>query len=98
VPKMLVRKAEDVPAAQKTTKAVLQQQQMYDGFIAEAKGQVGELTLGPDEAIRSVKVRVRRAGTRKGANLDIWDADGKVYFKSTEPAPNAKRGRPRKTI
>jgi len=94
VPKMMVRKAEDVPAPDKTTKAVREQQQLYEGFIAQAKGSVGELSLAPGEELRSVKVRVRRAATRIGTELEIWDADGKVYFTSPEPTP--KRGRPRK--
>ncbi len=92
---MMVRKPEDVPAAQKTAKAVLQQQQMYEGFITEAKGQVGELTLEAGEALRSIKVKLRRAATRAGAKLDIWDVDGKVYFQAE--APSIRRGRLRKT-
>ncbi len=41
---------------------------------------LAELTLDAGESVRSVKLRLRRASTRTGAKLEIWDADGKVYF------------------
>ena len=63
----------------------------YEGFIQAIDGDVGELELSPDEQVRSVKVRLRRAATRLGREVDIWDADGKVYFQVA-----SKRGRPRK--
>ena len=55
-------------------------------------GDVGELDLGPDETSRAVKVRLRRAATRLGKDIESWDANGRVYFRLI-----AKRGRPRKT-
>ena len=56
---------------------------------------MGEITLEAVDALRSIKVKLRRAATRTGAQLDIWDVDGKVYFQAE--APSARRGRPRKT-
>jgi hypothetical protein len=41
--------------------------------------------------VRSVKVRLRRASSRLNVDLDIWDADGHVYFRRV-----TRRGRPRK--
>jgi hypothetical protein len=38
-----------------------------------------------------VKVRLRRAASRVGAEVQIWNSDGKVYFMR-----GARRGRPRK--
>jgi hypothetical protein len=95
LPKLMVRKAADVPSPVKTSRAVREQQELYESFIKQATGNVGEMTLDPADAIRSIKVRLRRAGTRLGVNLDIWDADGKVYFQAE--APRTRRGRPRKT-
>ena len=95
MPKLSIRKPGEVPAPIRTSKAIQEQQKLYEGFIAEATGSVGELVLDIDEAIRSVKTRLRRAATRIGRRLEIWDADGKVYFQSETPRPG--RGRPRKT-
>jgi hypothetical protein len=41
--------------------------------------------------VRSVKVRLRRASSRMGVDLDIWDVNSHVYFKRV-----TRRGRPRK--
>jgi hypothetical protein len=74
---------------------VLEQQQLYEGFIRETgAANVGELALSEGEESRAVKVRLRRAANRMGTAIEIWDADGKVYFRSAASAP--KRGRPRK--
>ena len=66
---------------------------MYESFIQDAEGNVGELELQGAETVRSIKTRLRRAASRLGANLDIWDVEGRVYFQGTQP----KRGRPRKS-
>jgi hypothetical protein len=73
---------------------VQEQQRLYESFIREAAGDVGELELGPNEQIRGVKVRLRRASTRLGSPIEIWDADGKVYFRTEN---QRRRGRPRKS-
>ena len=95
MPKLSIRKPSEVPAPIRTSKAIQEQQKLYEGFIAQATGSVGELVLDLDEAIRSVKTRLRRAATRIGRKLDIWDSDGKVYFQAEASRP--RRGRPRKT-
>ena len=91
MPSLKVRSASEVPSPRKTSKAVHEAQVQYEGFIQAIDGDVGELELSPDEQVRSVKVRLRRAATRLGREVDIWDADGKVYFQVA-----SKRGRPRK--
>lgn len=95
MPLLVVRKLADVPAPVHTARAVLEQQLLYESFLKEATGNVGELTLEDGDSIRSVKTRLTRTATRTGQKLDIWDADGKVYFQAD--APSAPRGRPRKT-
>lgn len=92
MPRMQVRKAADVPTPTRASRAVREQQQMYEDFIRQINGDVGELELAPSEQTRGVKVRLRRAATRLGTNVEIWDANGRVYFKTA-----TKRGRPRKT-
>jgi hypothetical protein len=52
---------------------------------------VGDLELEPSENLRSVKVRLRRASSRLGLDIDIWDVNGHVYFRRV-----TRRGRPRK--
>ena len=68
---------------------------MYETFVRGVNGNVGELELATDENIRSVKVRLRRAATRVGSEIEIWDADGKVYFRAT--TVRRRRGRPPKS-
>ena len=95
MPTLQVKKQNEVPAAYRTSRAVREQQLAYEAFIRNVNGDnVGELELDPDEEIRSTKVRLRRAASRIGVNIDTWDADGKVYFKTAEAK---RRGRPRKT-
>ena len=92
MPKLAVRKQNEVPAPNRSSPAVREKQQMYEGYIRQLDGNVGELELAQSEQLRSIKVRLRRAATRLGSALEIWDADGKVYFKAA-----ARRGRPRRS-
>jgi len=92
MPNLAVRKPSEVPAPSRSSRTVREQQTLYETFIAQVDGNVGELELSPSEQIRSVKVRLRRAATRIGTNLEIWDANGKVYFK-TETRRRGRRTR-----
>jgi hypothetical protein len=71
---------------------VREQQNLYDSFIRDVGDQVGELTLQPDESIRSVKVRLRRSAARLGVELDVWDVNSRVYYRVRS---RRARGRPR---
>jgi len=65
---------------------------MYDGFArAIGPGSVGELVLADGENLRGVKVSLRRAATRLGQSLDIWEADGRVYFRRAAPKRTRRR-------
>jgi hypothetical protein len=75
----------------KSSKAVHEAQLQYEGFLQAINGDVGELELSPDEQVRSVKVRLRRAATRLSREIEIWDVNGRVYFRVA-----SKRGRPKK--
>jgi hypothetical protein len=71
---------------------VREQQQKFDDFIRKIdSNDVGDLELEPNENVRSVKVRLRRASSRLAIDIDIWDANGHVYFRRV-----TRRGRPRK--
>ncbi len=92
MPVLHVRKASEVPAPSRASRAVREQQQKYDDFVRGIDlNEVGDLELEQGDNLRSVKVRLRRASSRLGLDLDIWDANGRVYFKRV-----AKRGRPRR--
>jgi hypothetical protein len=91
MPNFHIRKASEVPHPSRVSRAVREQQQVYDDFIKSAGTDVGELDLGPDEGVRAVKVRLTRAATRLGTQVQVWDANGKVYFSRA-----ARRGRPKK--
>jgi len=92
MPKMTVRSVSDVPAPVRSAKAVREAQVQYEEYVRAIDSDVGELELSPDEQPRSVKVRLRRAATRLGRDIEIWDANGRIYFRVA-----SKRGRPRKT-
>jgi hypothetical protein len=91
MPGFQVRKAAEVPQPSRVSRAVREQQQAYEEFITSAGTDVGELELGPEENVRATKVRLTRAATRLGTQVQVWDANGKVYFSRT-----ARRGRPKK--
>ena len=91
MPQLSVRKPDEIPAPIRISKASQEVQKLYEGFIAEATGSVGELVLDADESVRSVKTRLRRAAARIARKLDIWDSDGKVYFQAEASRP--RRGR-----
>ena len=94
MPSLNVRNAAEVPDYKKTSAASRKQQSLYESFISEAGADnVGELELAEGENARSVKVRLRRAASRIGANLEIWDYNGKIYFRNIQ---KARRGRARK--
>jgi len=85
------RNAAEVPSPVRISRAVREKQLVYEDFIKSAGSDVGELELGPDENIRATKVRLTRAASRLGTTVQVWDANGKVYFNR---AP--RRGRPKK--
>ncbi|HEU0075382.1 MAG TPA: hypothetical protein VFS30_15360 [Dehalococcoidia bacterium] len=93
MPLLHVRKPSEAPLPSRSSKAVREQQQKYDDFIRSIDtSEVGDLELEPNENVRSVKVRLRRASSRIGVDVDIWDANGHVYFRRV-----TRRGRPRRT-
>jgi hypothetical protein len=92
LPQLHVRKPSEAPPPSRSSRAVREQQQKYDDFVRQIDtSDVGDLELEPSENVRSVKVRLRRASSRVGVDLDIWDMNGHVYFKRV-----TRRGRPRK--
>ncbi len=92
MPVLHLRKPTETPLPSRSSRAVREQQQKYDEFVRRVEvSDVGDLELEPSENVRSVKVRLRRASSRVGIDLDIWDANGHVYFRRV-----TRRGRPRK--
>lgn len=93
MPLLHVRKPSEAPSPSRSSKAVREQQQKYDDFIRSIDAsEVGDLELESNENVRSVKVRLRRASSRIGIEIDIWDANGHVYFRRI-----TRRGRPRRS-
>jgi hypothetical protein len=92
MPTLHVRKPGEAPTPSRSSRAVRELQQKYDDFVKGIDAsQIGDLELEPSDNVRSVKVRLRRASSRLGINLNIWDENGHVYFQHV-----ARRGRPRK--
>ena len=92
MPQLHVRKPSEAPVPSRSSRAVRELQEKYDDFVHKIDAsEVGDLELDASENVRSVKVRLRRASSRVGVDLDIWDANGHVYFKRV-----TRRGRPRK--
>ena len=93
MPTLHVRKPGEAPSPSRSSRAVRELQEKYDDFVKSIDtSDVGDLELDPNDNVRSVKVRLRRASSRLGANLNIWDVNGHVYFQHV-----TRRGRPRKT-
>ena len=92
MPTLHVRKPSEVPSPTRVSRAVRELQQQYEDYVkgVDSSG-VGDLELDPSEDVRSIKVRLRRASTRLGIKLDMWDANGHVYFQR-----EIRRGRPKK--
>jgi hypothetical protein len=94
LPQLHVRKPSEAPLPSRSSRAVREQQQKYDDFVRRIDtSDIGDLELEASENVRSVKVRLRRASSRVGVDLDIWDVNGHVYFKRV-----TRRGRPRKAM
>lgn len=92
MPTLRIRKPGEAPSPSRSSRAVRELQQKYDDFVRGIdSAAVGDLELDPNDNVRSVKVRLRRASSRLGANLNIWDVNGHVYFQHV-----VRRGRPRK--
>ena len=91
MPRMTIRSASEVPPPSRSPKAIREAQLQYEGYVQAINGDVGELELSAGEQPRSVKVKLRRAATRLGRDIEIWDANGRVYFRVA-----SKRGRPRR--
>jgi hypothetical protein len=92
MPTLYIRKPNEAPLPSRSSRAVREQQQRYDEFVRRVdQTDVGDLELDPNENVRSIKVRLRRAASRLGIDLDIWDANGHVYFRRV-----TRRGRTRR--
>ena len=92
MPVLHLKRPNEAPLPSRSSRAVREQQQKYDNFIRQVEtSDVGELELEPGENVRSVKVRLRRASSRLGVDIDTWDANGRVYFRRV-----TRRRRPRK--
>jgi len=91
MPRLQVRKPNEVPSPSRSSRTVQEQQRVYEGFIKSIDGNVGELDLDPGDQIRSIKVRLRRAATRLGTQIEIWDVNGKVYFKAEATRRRGRR-------
>ena len=92
MPNLTLRKSDEVPIRKKGTSAQKEQQALYEGFIKQIADNVGELQLGEDERSRSVKVSLRRASKRLGTELEIWEVDGRVYFRrQSQRRPGRRR-------
>jgi hypothetical protein len=92
MPVLHLRKPNEAPPPSRSSRAVRELQQKYDEFVRRIETtDVGDLELEPSESVRSVKVRLRRASSRVGVDLDIWDVNGHVYFRRV-----TRRGRPRR--
>jgi len=92
MPVLRLLKPGEAPPPSRVPRAMREQQQRYEEFVRGIElNEVGDLQLDAGENLRSVKVRLRRAALRLGEDLDIWDANGRVYFRRV-----TRRRRPRR--
>src|SRR5579872_3023666 len=92
MPTFTARKSTDVPAASRTSSAARKQQALYESFIRDVPGDsVGELELSEGETARGIRTRLRRASSRLGRTIEVWDAEGIVYFQAAAPKRRSTR-------
>jgi hypothetical protein len=80
MPKLSVRSGNEVPQPTRASMAVQEARRQYEAYIREVGNNVGELEILPGEQVRSIKIRLRRAATRIGSELDIWGINDRIYF------------------
>ena len=70
------------PKRAATTPASLHRRmQEYEGYVtALKKGQAGKLVPGEGESLRSLVLRISRAGKRAGKPVESWTTADAVYF------------------
>ncbi len=82
MPLLRVLNPNEAPPPSRLPRAVREQRQRYEDFIRRIEvNAVGDLQLDSSENLRSVKVRLRRAASRLSIDVDIWDSEGRVYFR-----------------
>ena len=94
MPTMTIRIASEAPAPNQSTKAIREAQLQYEEYVRAINSEVGELELSPDEQASGVKVRLRSAATRLGGEIEIWDANGRVYFRVATKGGRSRGRRP----
>ena len=76
-----------------TPSAVQNRMRQFESYASEvAAGEVGVLEPEHAETTRSLAMRMSRAATRLGREIETWSADGKLYFKveGAKKTPSAR--------
>ena len=74
--------AAQAPRPLKQSGRLVKRMAEYEGYLNSMKpGKVGKLSPASGETPRGVANRVSRAGKRLGRSVNVWAADGVVYFK-----------------
>ena len=96
MPTLHVVSLAQAPQPSRVSKAVREQQMVYENYINMIGMDVGDLELTGEDDMRSLKVRLRRASSRMGLKIDMWDLNNHLYF-TVKQNPVVRRGRPRKS-
>jgi hypothetical protein len=63
-------------------------------FLQQLGGKdVGDIELEPSDNLRRVKLRLRRAASRLGLDLEIWTTSGHLYVRRTSKQRDTVKGR-----
>ena len=87
MPTLDILATEVAPVPSKGTNAEQEARSAYEGFIwriNEMDDKVGKLTLEGGERLGSVRMRLSHAARRLNKGLEVWQANGNLYFKVVE--------------
>ena len=81
MPRLTIRRPDEVLIPLIKDKSSAELRADFEQLIRDADGGVGELRLSSADRVRSLRVRLSQAARRLGTSLEIWESDGRLYFR-----------------
>ena len=81
MPRLNIRRPDEVLVPVIKDKSSAELRADFEQLIRDADGGVGELRLTSGDKARSLRVRLSQAARRLGTSLEIWESDGRLYFR-----------------
>lgn len=67
----------------------------YDAYVTQVRdsGKIGSIAPEGSDTTRSVAHRITHAGRRLNVNLEVWTANGAVYFQKTDKVRTPRKAK-----